>query len=864
MNIRPYGIISSFLGFILVWISLTPTVFGFQEDGSLQQMGTDESPAIDKTDCESHPVPTGIARGDWTSIRAAHQAFRHRAIKTRDGFRAVNPGQGWGLEFDARGFLVRPKSGDWSWGLQLQSYGFEKYQNLVKRSYSTSALKNQVTHQWSDFLEEWYINDDRGLEHGYTLAHRPKKVGDGNEALEFNLAIQGSLIAEVSSDGTGVKFINDEGQVVLTYAGLRVFDKNNTNQPAVFSGGGQQIRISIRERNACYPLTIDPVAQEAYLKASNSDPMDNFGIAVAVSGDRVIVGAIGDDSSASGVNGNGNINDATDVGAAYVFRKVGGVWIQEAYLKASNVSSRDKFGNAVAISGDLVVVGSPLESSIATGVNGNGADNTGHDSGAAYVFREVGGVWTQEAYLKASNTDRNDQFGTSVAVSVSGNRVVVGSPREDSSATGVNGIGALDDAADAGAAYVFRKAGGVWSQEAYLKASTTDTWDSFGHSVAVSGDRVVIGAQNEDSSAAGVNGDQSLNDALSSGAVYVFRVTGGVWAQEAYLKASNTGSDDAFGYSVALSGNQIVVGAPFEDSAAAGVNGDGSDNIAQNSGAAYVFREVGGVWIEEAYIKASNRDLDDQFGWSVASSGNRVVIGARREDSSAAGVNGDGSNNLSPTSGAAYVFRIVGGVWMEEAFLKASNSGQSDSFGFSVGVSGRQVVVGALQEDGSARGVNGDETLDDAADSGAAYVFDMDEHASVYCSPAVPNSTGFPGTISVTGSTIVSENSLTVHADGLPVGVFAYFLTSKGRDFIAMPGGSNGNLCLGGGQTIGRIYASLQMSDGSIRHLLDLNSLPTSLGTVQGIPGEIRNFQGWYRDGTGMSNFTSAIAVPFE
>ncbi len=806
----------------------------------------------------------GIGANDWASIRVAHNEVRHRAVQTPKGFRAENPGQGWGIDFDGHGFLVRPKAGDWSWGLQLQSFGYEGSHIFADEPCCVSGAGNRVTYSWGETVDEWFINDGRGLEHGYTLGQRLAGAEALGGPLVFELAVRGSLRAEVLTCGRGVRFVNEAGQVVLTYAGLRVFDSRGKDQHAVFLGGGKHLQLVIDEVDAHYPLTIDPVAQEAYLKASNTDPEDSFGQAVAISGDRIVIGAFLEDGSAPGVNGDESLNDLRFSGAAYVYGKIGGVWVQEAYLKASNPDHADNFGYSVAISGDRIVVGAYQEDSSATGVNGNEALSDASSSGAAYVFRKVGGSWVQVAYLKASNTDRNDCFGWSVAIS--GDRIVVGAVFEDSSAVGVDGDESLNDAQWAGAAYVFQETGGVWVQAAYLKASNTDNRDKFGTSVAISGDRIVVGAIEEDSSATGVNGDGLLNDFTSAGAAYVFREVGGAWIHEAYLKASNTDQVDYFGNSVAVSGDRVVVGAPFEDSSASGVNGDESLNDAGGAGAAYVFRQSGGAWAQVAYLKASNTDPSDFFGHSVAMSGDRLIVGARGEDSRATGANGNESLNDFSESGASYLFREVGGAWAQEEYLKASNTGVEDSFGFAVAISGDRALVGASREDSGATGVGGSETQNNAFNSGAAYVFELRAQAASYCSPAVPNSTGLPGNISMSGSTVVANNALTLHADGLPVGVFAFFLTSKGRDFVVMPGGSNGNLCLGGGQAIGRIHASLQAagSNGAIQYLLDLNNIPAALGPVQVVPGEVRNFQSWYRDGGGMSNFTDAIAVPFE
>ena len=333
-----------------------------------------------------------------------------------------------------------------------------------------------------------------------------------------------------------------------------------------------------------------PERQEAYLKASNTDAGDHFGRAVAVDGDTIVIGASGEDSNATGTNGNQTDNNASSSGAAYVFVRSGGVWTQQAYLKASNAQGGDQFGHAIAIDGDTIVVGAFSEDSSATGVNGNQADNSALLSGAAYVFTRTGGVWSQQAYLKASNTGANDRFGDTVGIS--GDTIVVGAYIEDSSATGVNGNGADNGASWSGAAYVFTRTGGVWTQEAYLKASNTEADDRFGHTVGISGDTIVVGAGFEDSNATGVNGNQIDNSASTSGAAYAFVRSGGTWMEGAYLKASNTQMNDYFGYGygVTVDVDTIVVGAEHEDSSATGVNGDQSDNSAPGSGAAYVFR----------------------------------------------------------------------------------------------------------------------------------------------------------------------------------------------------------------------------------------------------------------------------------
>lgn len=431
---------------------------------------------------------------------------------------------------------------------------------------------------------------------------------------------------------------------------------------------GDQTNDNARSSGAAYVFVRSGTnwVQQAYLKASNTEGEfprnsgtgDYFGWAVAISGDTAVVGAIGEDSAATGVNGDQIDNSVRDAGAAYVFVRNGTNWTQQAYLKASNTGTNCEFGRVVAVSANTVVVGAHGEKSAATGVNGNQSDLSAPGSGAAYVFIRDGTNWTQQAYLKASNSEIYDNFG--ISVSVWGDTVIVGARFEDSSATGVNGNQHDQSASGSGAAYVFVRNGTNWSQQAYLKASNTGTGDWFGGAVGVEGDTAVVGAMWEGSSSTGVNGNQGDNSSISSGAAYVFVRNGTNWTQQAYLKASNTHTDDRFGNSVAVAGGTVVVGAYQEYSNATGVNGNPHGGHATHAGAAYVFVRDGTNWSQQAYLKASNTKVGDWFGFSAAISGDTVVIGASMEDGGSSGVNGDASDFSNGQSGAAYVFTGLG------------------------------------------------------------------------------------------------------------------------------------------------------------------------------------------------------------
>ncbi len=446
-------------------------------------------------------------------------------------------------------------------------------------------------------------------------------------------------------------------------------------------------------------------AQQAYVKASNTRAIDNFGHALAVSGDTMVIGSPREDSNATGVNGNQSDTSAASAGAAYVFVRTGTNWIQQAYFKASNAEAGDLFGWSVAVSGDTVVVGAFWEDSNATGVNGNQSDNSALSAGAAYVFVRTGTNWVQQAYLKAS-TAGTTEFGASVAMS--GNTVILGA---------------------ANVACVFVRVGTNWCQQASLEASNADPNDFFGRSVAVSSDTAVVGAMQEDSSAAGVNGNENDNGATDSGAAYVFVRTGTNWIQQAYLKASNprgrltASPGDQFGTSVAMAGDTILVGAEYEASRATGVNGDQTNNDDFLAGAAYVFARTGTNWSQQAYLKASNTGFGDRFGYRVGIDGETAVVSAYYEQSSASGVNGNQLDNGLNRSGAAYVFLRNGTNWSQQAYLKASNPGLNDRFGNSVAISLNTVAIGAFQEDSNATGVDGNQADNSLTDSGAVYVF---------------------------------------------------------------------------------------------------------------------------------------------
>jgi hypothetical protein len=675
-------------------------------------------------------TPEGLSAADWREIvgqiNDAREARHYAVTPAAHGFTADNPAQGFAIRYRDDG-ATELSTGDHRIGLRPRALGYGDALDdaAFSRPQARDASGDTLTTQWNEQLREWWVNAPAGLEQWFELAQPPMPRPHDAAPLVLLLDLDSTLQASLAGSGVDQHLQLQRGNTRIRFEKLLVFDADGRTLPAQLRlDDGLQLAYVIDDRDAPYPLTIDPTfVQQAYLKASNTDASDNFGFSVAVSGDTVVVGAYTEDSNATGVDGDQANNAASGAGAAYVFVRAGSTWSQQAYLKASNTGAGDFFGFSVAVSGDTVVVGAYREASNATGVDGDQANNAATGAGAAYVFVRAGSSWSQQAYLKASNTDAGDQFGFSVAVS--GDTVVVGASREDSNATGVDGDQANSAAPDAGAAYVFVRAGSTWSQQAYLKASNTDASDLFGWSVAVSGDTVVVAAPIEDSNATGVDGDQANNDANGAGAAYVFVRAGGTWSQQAYLKASNTDASDEFGYSVAVSGDTVAVGAFGEKSNATGVDGDQANNSMSFAGAAYVFVRAGSSWSQQAYLKASNTGASDTFGDSVAVSGDTVAVGASGEDSNATGVDGDQANNDANGAGAAYVFVRAGSTWSQQAYLKASNTDAGDLFGRPVAVSGDTVVVGARGEDSNATGVDGDQANNAASGAGAAYVFEL-------------------------------------------------------------------------------------------------------------------------------------------
>ncbi|MGO8748092.1 MAG: IPT/TIG domain-containing protein [Thermoguttaceae bacterium] len=493
------------------------------------------------------------------------------------------------------------------------------------------------------------------------------------DSLTVELALGGDLTGTVNAAGDGLTLTRPDGSTALGYTGLRAYDATGKALPASL-----QMQTDAGRQELL--IHVDdagaqgPITIDPFLQEAKLTASD--GEAGDSFGDSVAISGntvvVGAEYATVGGN--------SLQGAAYVFTDSGGsTWTQVDKLTASDGMANDRFGASVAISGNTILVGAP-----------HAAVGGTSDQGAVYVFTESGSTWIPAAKLTASDSDSAEpggEFGISVAIS--GNTVVVGSIYAYVPGNYAQGV-----------AYVFTGSGSNWNETGVLVRSAASAYDNFGAAVAISGSTIVVGA------------DGAANGGNQLGAAYVFAESGSTWSQTAELTESGGSTADLFGSSVSIDGNTIVVGA---DADTVGSNAD--------QGAAYVFTGSGSTWTPAAKLTASDGASDGYFGSAVVISGTTIVVGA------------DPLAGNKPYQGAAYLFTGSGSTWNQTAKLTASDGGQGDGFGGSIGIDGSTPVIGS-------DGANGGQ--------GAAYVFGTQTSvASV--SPAVGATTG--GTaVTITGS----------------------------------------------------------------------------------------------------------------
>ena len=380
--------------------------------------------------------------------------------------------------------------------------------------------------------------------------------------------------------------------------------------------------------------------EQTKLLAPDARAGDYFGISVAIDEDTVLVG------------GHRINKPSADAGSVYVFERLGNSWLLTAHLTAPDATKFAYFGFSVGIDDDTAIIGATRD------------DEAGIDAGAAYVFVRKGVSWTFQAKLLGNNTESEDNFG--YAVDVDGDFAIATSPKNKGR----------------GAAYIYEREGTVWEQKRNrvrirMIPIDADGASSFGTSVDLSGETAVIGA----------TGGKVGRDVV--GAAYVFtRNEPPFWNQHTKLTASDSNGGDQLGYAVAISENEVISGAPKHSAGGLG------------SGAAYIYEQKeDGTWIETIKLSDGETASEDQFGISVAISGNLAISGAQQDD------------DVAPNAGAAYIFERSGSLWLQRAKLIADDAKAGDLFGNTVAIYGETVVIGAPGVD------------DAGPESGAAYVF---------------------------------------------------------------------------------------------------------------------------------------------
>ena len=573
-----------------------------------------------------------LSADDWQAIteamrKAEYHFAWHRPTESMstDYYWAPNRQQGWRVTLSQLGATLSPRTGDdWQWHLRLSRYGYEGAMTEVGNP-TVTATKAQVDLVWDDTLQEWWHNSAAGLEQGFMIDHRPGRPSSSLAPLVLEMEAAGNLKAHQQDDA--ILFTDAFGESVLRYEHLAVTDAKGARVPArltVTEAGA--IRILISDANVSYPLKVDPWVLSTQLTASDGHPGHAFAGDTDISGDVVVA-------------------YEKENPSIYVFLKPAGGWTSEteaAKLTPSDSTDRGSYYDKVAIDGDVIVMGDP-ESAI----NGNPA------TGAAYVFVKPAGGWTdmtETAQLTPSDGQGHHQFSNG-GVDVSNDVIVVG---------------AYDD----NKAYVFVKPEGGWAsmtETAQLTASDGADYDSFGFGVSIDNDTICVGAPRKDN---------------QMGGVYVFVKPASGWqntSETAFLTGSNLEGGDNLGYSVAVSGDVILGGAPYDD-----VSGDAY------RGVVYLYQKPAGGWInmtETAQLTASDGAAYDELGYDVAIDGDVAVAGAIY-----ASIDG------KPDQGAVYVFEKPTGGWAtgtETAKLTTSDGGDDDETGRGVSIDGNTIVAAA-------------------------------------------------------------------------------------------------------------------------------------------------------------------------
>ena len=274
-------------------------------------------------DSPSTVMPEGLRQAVLSRLQAIESD-----PDTAKAYRARNPVQRLSIRFNAKGINVKPQKnqGTWQWGMGLKAFGYGEDLRQVPAPVMRSEGNRIIYERGS--LSEWYVNDARGLEQGFTISAPPQgKNGDSLEPLVLAMAFSGDLDPVWRKEGEAIAFSDSKGRTVLRYENLYAFDVNSRRLPARLALDEGTLSILVDDTEAAYPITIDPLLfTETKVTALDAAAADYFGVSVSISGDTALIGAYGDNAA------------GFFSGSAYVFVRSGTSWSQEAKLVASDAA----------------------------------------------------------------------------------------------------------------------------------------------------------------------------------------------------------------------------------------------------------------------------------------------------------------------------------------------------------------------------------------------------------------------------------------------------------------------------------------------------------------------------------------------
>jgi hypothetical protein len=577
------------------------------------------------------------------------------------------------VHFQTNGVQITPPENAWYCHLTVTGYGYGPNIQPVSNA-KLSVTGHRTEYQYGN-LTEWYLNENNSLEQGITLQAPPQPRTA--TPLTVEMALTTDLFPVLTENHQAIIFKDKAGKTALNYDKLYVFDANHQKMPAHLTLNANTLAIVVDDRQATYPLTIDPmmINGETIIDRMNASAGDSFGKSVSIDGNTAIIGASGTRQA---------------IGAAYVFELIETTWQQTKILIPDDGDWLESFGQSVAIQGDFIVVGSPVHNEI----------------GAAYVYKYINNTWQLETKLTPDDGTIGDEFGDTVAIDQ--NRIV---------------ISAHEHAQGKGAVYIFERLGNSWQQTEKLMVKAPDIGYKFGETFAISSNTIAIhnnhgtgsvhiftysnGSWSQQAKLISNNVHGLFGDAISlyentiainesiyyeddehSGFVYIFERISTEWIEQQKLIANDIKNNDRFGRSLSMRGNTLVIGARRDD------------DKGEDSGSAYIFKKANNVWSQTAKITATDGTAGDQFGGSISTDGNTIIVGAYH--------NSDNGTD----SGTAYLFnRSDFDNWTQTKITANNDISSGDGLGFSVATSGDNIVIGAPFDD------------DKDNNSGSAYVF---------------------------------------------------------------------------------------------------------------------------------------------